>query len=340
MTNDEILNFYSSQIDILIDRFEIKEAFELSNQIYLNFGLWEKKSIENIRIETILFFILTKIRLFININDFDSVFKTIQLFDFFANGHVIKKDIIYYRILFEIELLTRQGDFHKALNCINKNLDQFEKHEQRARLLLKKGIIEIDQNYPIFRINSLSEALYEAEAANDLILIADIYSEISRMFATKYKALGNYFIRKSETIFRENKCIQKLYESQMYRAINSFFIFVDNPQNTQFKKEAERIISSINRSDILSESSRFYYDRIRGQIFQEEESLFSALNFYIKVNALKDICQVCDYLITLYMNNDKKDRIKQVIPIYRETAIRLKDYNTLNYIDIVENETK
>ena len=72
----------------------------------------------------------------------------------------------------EVECYRRSGENRNALRCCERLLKTTLEPYQKVDVLITKGSIETEENHNIFGINTLSEALAEAEAEGSPDMIA------------------------------------------------------------------------------------------------------------------------------------------------------------------------
>jgi hypothetical protein len=118
----------------------------------------------------------------------------------------------------------------------------------------------------------LCEALKEANASGDNSLIAQVYIGLARMMASRYPALGLSMLRKAEVMYMKAKDHHQLREARLYRADNSWQIYMmykSTDDGHLFKDEAISIIKSIKPDDFTNEYERHHYVMTKNKISQE-----------------------------------------------------------------------
>lgn len=236
----------------------------------------------------------------------DLALSLLNEFDKTYGGKQLAPDIVYVRLWLGSELYFRIGKYKEGIDVIDKNLPAIRNNAKRTiSILIYKGKLEMMLNCHKISISSFSEALGLAEATGDLRTIAEVYMEMSRMFASSYFGLAIYFIRKAEVFWNRSRDIKHALFARAERAFVSFMAYQDNRNNSSYlylRQEAVDIANEIDWTDRkydLFEKKRLRYiksyiqgdlDDLRKQIEEEEDT-----------GALPSICNIIESYIAACM---------------------------------------
>lgn len=232
----------------------------------------------------------------------DVALSLLNEFDAMYGGKALSPDIIYARLNIGSELFFRLGKYNEGIDIINKNLPALHNNtEQTISILIYKGKLEMMLNRHRISISAFSEALGLAEAIGDFKTVANVYMEISRMFASSYFGLAIYFMRKAEVILGRSGDSKYAYFAKAERAFIFFMAYLDNrdiPSYSSLKQMAVSIADKIDRAG--EEYNRFEKKRLRyikAYIQGDLDDLRKQIKEEEDIGALPSICVVIESYI-------------------------------------------
>lgn len=239
----------------------------------------------------------------------------------------------------EIETRRRLGDDKRALELCEELLRGQLPHARRARVLIAKGGIETGDNVSYFRINSLSEALGEAEASGDQQLIAHCYHELGTMCGIHYVALGLSFMWKALIIYEKSGDKVNVAYVKLSMAM-SYFLLHQKSGELRFIEEAERLVNDdIVREDLPHPAARYGFDRVKGVINRDLALIEGSVEFFESIHAENEVLRAAESYIKIAIELGRRDLAKQMVKRYEASAQRLKDIESLDFIRSVDFET-
>ena len=226
------------------------------------------------------------------LNEFDETYGRKQL----------APDIVYIRLKLGSELYFRIGKYKEGIDVIDKNLPAIRNNaKQIISILIYKGKLEMMLNRHKISISSFSEALGLAESAGDSVAIAEVYMEISRMFAISYFGLAMYFIRKAEVFWNRSKENKFSSLAKAERALISYLAYLENryiPSYLNLKQEASSIANEIDWADgKYNVFERKWLRYIKSYIQGDLEDLRKQIKEEEDTGALPSICNVIESYI-------------------------------------------
>ena len=239
----------------------------------------------------------------------------------------------------EIETRRRLGDDKRALELCEELLRGQLPHARRARVLIAKGGIETGDNVSYFRINSLSEALGEAEASGDQQLIAHCYHELGTMCGIHYVALGLSFMWKALIIYEKSGDKVNVAYVKLSMAM-SYFLLHQKSGELRFIEEAERLVNDdIVREDLPHPAASYAFDRVKGVINRDLALIEGSVEFFESIHAENEVLRAAESYIKIAIELGRRDLAKQMVKRYEASAQRLKDIESLDFIRSVDFET-
>lgn len=129
-----------------------------------------------------------------------------RLFDRLADGHIVVDDAINLHYLIYADLESRKGHSGKAISLYDMVIARTNHGYFKAKALFRKGSLETSEankGLPFLQINTLSEALGEAERCNNGYMVAEIYRDMSNMFHRTHPSLAMSLLWKSVVYFEK-----------------------------------------------------------------------------------------------------------------------------------------
>ena len=239
----------------------------------------------------------------------------------------------------EIEVRRRLGDEKRAMEICDEQLRRALPHEQKARILIAKGGIQTSEQAGFEGINSLSEALGEAEASGNQRLIAKCYLESGAMLGSRYVALGLSLTWKALIIF-EKLGLKEYIAQTKTRMATAYFIMSRKHGDERFIKEASRLVNEdINRNDFSHPGARYSFDRLKGAINNDLNLIESAMDFFESIHAESDVRLTAEYYIKTAISMNRRDLTAGMAQRYEASARRTNDMAAVDYIRSIDFQT-
>ncbi len=234
----------------------------------------------------------------------------------------------------EIEAYRRLGDNEKALELCDKLLKKDISHPQKVEVLIVKGSIECDDCHQIIGINSLSQALAEAEADGNPSLIAKCYSEMARMIGTHYPALSLSFLWKARVHYEkvndhENAAFCKV------RMAKSYFLLWHKCQQKEerFITEARRLVNEdVKREDFKHPGAQCSFDRDKGLLNNDLQLIEKSIDFFESIKAYAEVCRSAEFYIKTALTIGDREAAKYGAQRYEKAAMELNYQTRIDYI--------
>ena len=232
----------------------------------------------------------------------------------------------------EVEVNCRLGQNTEGLRLCDTLLAKELTHIERARVLLKKGSIESDDNHQVFRVNSVSEALGEAEEAASSELIGRCYLELAKMIGTHYPALGLSLLWKARITFEKEKD-EEITAFCKERMAMSYFLLWHRTNDKRYHDEALRLVNKdIDREIYRHPGAKAGFDRLRGVINNDLELIQSALDFFEQIHAWGEAMRTAESYIKIALTVGEREKAKKGAERYEKYAEELHDEDRLIYI--------
>lgn len=314
MLIDEI-DYKTRMMAMLETPKEIEQAYQLCEEIFVQYGLDRRLyTLNDYSLSVILNYLNVRTSIFLNRNDFKRAWEPILLFEHYANGKMYLANLEAIHRDLKASLLSRQGNLKEARNVLIDALELSCTKDIRQRLLYTLGVIETSLTGPGYRINSLCEALGEAEDAGDEERVAKCYREMARMFSyLGYAATGLSLLQKAEQYYMLHQKDYELIPTRMYLAMNYLSMFNTAKYSKQFGKEnmerfnkqARSYIDMVDVKKLSLESDQAFYYRTYGLVYADISSIEKALAFYQRVNAYRDV-KDCEGYINAIRNQQSQ----------------------------------
>ena len=308
MLIDEI-DYKTRMMAMLETPAEIEQAYRLCEDVFVQYGLNRRLyTLNDYCLSVILNYLNVRTSIFLNRSDFNRAWEPILLFEHYTNGRTYLANIESIHRDLKASLLARQGKLAAARDLLTDALDLNCTKDIRQRLLYTLGCIETSLTGPDYRINSLCEALGEAEDAGDEARVVMCYREMARMFSYMGQAAtGLSLLQKAEQYYLLHQKDHELMATRMYLAMNYLAMFntakytqqLGEENMERFNKQAKAYIDMVDADQLPLESDRAFYYRTYGLVYVDIASIERALAFYQRVNAYRDIKDCEGYINTI-----------------------------------------
>lgn len=295
---DEI-DYKTRMMAMLETPTEIEQAYQLCEEVFVQYGLDRYLlTLNDYSLSVILNYLNVRTSIFLNKNEFERTWQPILLFERYASGRLIPINMEGIHRDLKAVLMARQGRLADACVVLREALNLGCTSDVRQRLLYTLGSIETSITGPEHKINTLCEALGEAEQEGNEDRIAMCYREMSRMFSYLGQgATGLSLLQKAEQYYIINHKEHELMGTRMYMAMNYLAIYsipkykslFTEGDRERFNQQAKEYIGMVDVDKLLLESDKAFYYRTYGLIYVDIASIEKALAFYQSVNAYQDI---------------------------------------------------
>lgn len=305
---DEI-DYKTRMIAMLETPSDMEQAYQLCEDVFVQYGLNRRLYTFNERsLSVILNYLNVRTSIFLNRNDFKKAWEPILLFERYASNreYLINIEAIHRDL--KAALLARQGNLTEARDILFDALKLGCTKDIRQRLLYTLGGIETSLTGPGYRINSLCEALGEAEEMGDEEHVALCYREMARMFSyLGQSATGLSLLQRAEQYYMLHQKDYELMTTRMYMAMSYLSIFntakytqqLGEENVARFNEKARACIDMVDVNKLPLESDQAFYYRTYGLVYIDIASIEKALAFYQRVNAYRDIEDCEGYINTI-----------------------------------------
>lgn len=305
---DEI-DYKTRMMAMLETPTEIEQAYQLCEEVFVQYGLDRYLlTLNDYSLSVILNYLNVRTSIFLNKNEFERTWQPILLFERYASGRLIPINMEGIHRDLKAVLMARLGRLADACVVLREALNLGCTSDVRQRLLYTLGSIETSITGPEYKINTLCEALGEAEQEGNEDRIAMCYREMSRMFSYLGQgATGLSLLQKAEQYYIINHKEHELMGTRMYMAMNYLAIYNIPKYKSQFtegdrerfNQQAKEYIGMVDVDKLLLESDKAFYYRTYGLIYVDIASIEKALAFYQSVNAYQDIKDCEGYIRTI-----------------------------------------
>lgn len=305
---DEI-DYKTRMMAMLETPTEIEQAYQLCEEVFVQYGLDRHLLFLNdYSLSVILNYLNVRTSIFLNMNDFEKAWQPIMLYEHYAYGRMIPLNVEGVHRDLKAILMARQGRMDEACGVLKDALKLGCTLDVRQRLLYTLGSIETSMTGPGYRINTLCEALSEAEKEGNEEYVAMCYREMSRMFSyLNYGATGLSLLQKAEQYYLLHQKDHELMATRMYMAMSYLAIsntpkyvnYLGEEDLDRFSQQAKAYIDMVDADTLPLESDKAFYYRTYGLVYIDVASIEKALAFYQRVNAFKDIEDCEGYIRTI-----------------------------------------
>ena len=303
---DEI-DYKTRMIAMLETPSDMEQAYLLCEDVFVQYGLNRRLyTFNDYSLSVILNYLNVRTSIFLNRNDFRKAWEPILLFERYASNREYLVNIEAIHRDLKAALLARQGNLTEARDILIDALKLGCTKDIRQRLLYTLGGIETSLTGPGYRINSLCEALGEAEEMGDEAHVALCYREMARMFSyLGQSATGLSLLQKAEQYYLLHQKDYELMSTRMYMAMSYLSIFntakytqlLGEENVARFNEKARACIDMVDVNKFPLESDQAFYYRTYGLV--DIASIEKALAFYQRVNAYRDIEDCEGYINTI-----------------------------------------
>lgn len=300
-----------NRIEKFVSEGNINAAMRICNLIADRFNLASGRMPDGVEPEVVMIFLNFQTSLYLRVNKYQAAAAIINQYDTFAPECITTTVTDCNHHLLSIQALEAAGKQQDALEYTDKAIRKYKETDDHAFLALLyncRGHLET-KIFPESRINSLCEALGEAELVGNQILSAQIYEELGLMFNSQGKPyLGMSFIRKASAIYYCAK-LRPLWLHTMLRQAETYHYMEKAAADAGNLKDAEYFHSSLVNAfqkvsrDELDEKEKALHDKLKGEYTHDAGLLRSALNFYISSGAMTEISYI-ENLLGINSNSD------------------------------------
>lgn len=308
-----ILSKEKSVIDCL-QRWDEKEALKYSDVIHSLF--MNNPDLCTLLSKYYTLHLLNRFDIFCNNSEFDQCKEIMAQLD---KMPLTGSDLIQ-KLQRAAELEHTLANYSQALFLIEKAIQLNPTDEQKFKLLLLKGKVEQEIVGIPFEVNSFSEALGIAESLGNQELIAEVYCELYTMFYSRYPGLAVYFARKAEVIYANSKDFHNLITVRLYIALTlqSIYDRHDTEKGKCSKRNADIIVKSIDEHLLVIPSRIAYYNRVKGFVLKDEESIEKALEYYLNSSQNEsEILRTLQMMLDVFIYTKNYDKLNEYMPLCR-----------------------
>ena len=312
--NRDIRNIKTLKSDLIHDEIERMETFvnegnvsaamRICNLIADRFNLSCGKMPDSVEPEVVMMFLNFQTSLYLQNNKFQAASAIIKQYETFAPECITSTVTDGNHLLLSVQVLEASGNREEALKYTDKAIAKYKESGDHAFLALLyncRGRIETVVR-PETRINSLCEALGEAELVGNLQLSAQIYEELGQMFNVQGKpSLGMSFIRKASAIYSQLKqrplwLHTLIRQAESYHYMEMAAVDAGNPEDASYFHERLVCTFRMISRDELNDRDKALHDKLKGEYTQNADLLNSALNFYISAGAANEVAHLEEQL--------------------------------------------
>lgn len=264
-----------------------------------------------------------------------------RLFDRLANGKQVADDTINLHYLIYADLESRQGNSGKAIALYDKVIARSDHGYYKAKALFRKGSIEsseANKGLPFLQINTLGQALGEAEKCNDGYMVSEIYRNMSNMFHRTHPALAMSLLWKSTVYFEKHGLVTEGRRCKLTMAV----VYIDmlmyyagrikDEKHVKFKEAAERIVESIKPYMFTSEYDKAHYHYVYAYVKGDETDMEKAFDYALACDVIP---QAFDCAIAIAEKSFFTDKRKSLEMLKKAHAIshRMGDRNREGWVE-------
>lgn len=262
--------------------------------------------------------LLRRISIAINQIHHEEALSLLQEFDKLFSGRQLPEEVIYNRLCLGAELCFRIGRYKDGITMIDSNISAIKDSARKIKVLIYRGRLEMVMSSHGISISSLSEALGLAEYYGDLNLIGDVYTEIARMFTSRYCGLALYFIRKAEISYLKAYNMKMASLARIDRAFISMITYLlnrCNPDYASLASEARQIVQNIDDS-IYNTFEKKHARFVKSVILMDKDDMKGQVEEAIESKALPLICEKLEAYIAICIESGDNASALDEINIY------------------------
>ena len=247
-------------------------------------------------------------------------------------GRSLDRVLDFEMMMREVEVNCRLGCNEDSIQLCDTLLAKELTHAERARVLLIKGSIESDDSHQVFSVNSISEALGEAEEDGSTELIGRCYLELAKMIGIHYPALGLSLLWKARIVFEKDKD-EEMTAFCKERMAMSYFLLWHRTNDKRYYDEAFRLVNNdIDRGVYKHPGAKAAFDRLRGVINNDLMLIQSALDFFENIQAWGEAMRTAEFYIKTALTVGDREKAKQGAKRYEKYVEGLQDESRLAYV--------
>lgn len=289
----------------------------------------------------ILSYLNVRAAMFLGIFDGRGCEEMCRLFDRLAYGHIVADDTINLHFLIYADLESRKGHSGKAISLYDMVIARTKHGYYKAKALFRKGSIETGESnkgLPFLRINTLSEALGEAEKCNNGYMVAEIYRDMSNMFHRTHPSLAMSLLWKSTVYFEKHGFLIEGLRCKLSMAI----VYIDmlmhyagkikDDKHIKFKEAAERIVEEIKPDMFTSQYDKAHYYYVYAYVKGNEKEMKKAFDYALACDVAP---QAFDCAIAVAEKSFFTDKLKSMEMLQKAWAIadRMGDRNRKVWVE-------
>lgn len=300
------------RMEKFVNEGNISAAMRICNLIANRFSLVDGRMPDGVEPEVVMMFLNFQTSLYLKTNNFQAASAIINQYDAFATECITTTVTDSNHLLLSVQALEAAGKLQEALAYTDKAISKYKDgadHAFLAQLYNCRGRIETIIR-PETRINSLCEALGEAEQVGNQMLSAQIYEELGQMFNVQGKpSLGMSFIRKASAIYllahlRQLWLHTMIRQAECYHFMEQASLKAGNQKDAEYFHDRTLNMFQCVSRDELDDREKAFHDKLKGEYTADAELLRSALNFYISAGAMSEV----DYVEELLDNINAADK--------------------------------
>ena len=264
-----------------------------------------------------------------------------RLFDRFAGGNLVADDTIILHYLICADLESRKGHLHEAIALYDMVIARTNHGYFKAKALFRKGSIETSEankGLPFLQINTLSEALGEAERCNNGYMVAEIYRDMSNMFHRTHPSLAMSLLWKSVVYFEKLGFVTEGRRCRLTMAM----VYIDmlmhyagkikDDKHIKFKEAAEKIVDGIKPDMFASQYDKAHYYYVYAYVKGDEKDMEKAFEYAMDCDVAP---QAFDCAIAVAEKSFVTDKSKSMEMLQKAWSIarRMGDRNKTIWVE-------
>lgn len=281
----------------------------------------------------VLILLYNKSCVHLNMNEMTEALKTLDFYNEIERDFGIWTEWDFNARMNEMEAHRRIGNNDKAISICDRLLRGKLNAWQRINVLINKGSIETDVSHLAFNINTLSEALAEAEADGTPTLIAFCYSEIAKMIGSHYPAIGLSFLWKSRIISEGLQETERIAFCKLRMAM-AYFLLANKTGEECFRVEAIRLVNSdIKREELGNPANQYSFDRLKGVLNCDLSLIEGAMDYFEGIKSYGEFYATVEFYIKTCLTLGERVLAKAGIDRYEKLAAEFNDVERIKYLD-------
>lgn len=349
MTNNEIVNCLASNVEMLQMRCDFAKAKRLDDVLCSWLGLCNPTILLNDREffledkgvskQTILNYLNIRLAMYINEMDNRQIQLTWRIYDKIKHGKLTNSPIDVLQLTLRAEYLIRLGRFSEARKMLHAIVSNTTEPALLQRAYYQLGILD-NANMDLLslpNIISLTKALGYAEEIKDNKQIANSYLEIGRVLQWQYPALALSMTWQAQVIAEREKDTYQVVIARLQRARSDIMMLMkyssDHYNAKPFQDDAENIIHSLKRDDLLSESLKAFYDSTKAYVTGETDPMYRSLEYFMKHKAHDMVYSTAENLAGKAFIKRDWNELFRLAEIQKEAAKNMNDTTRLKRVE-------